>query len=575
MEECRLTFGCFQLNRANGVLLRAGEPIPVGQRGVRLLEALLQRRGEVLTRAELLDAGWPDTTVEEANLSVQIASLRKALGPAPGGGDWIVTIPRVGYRLIPDDAAQGRQAQTGLGKPGKIARRWWMLTAPGSGPRWITALAAVALIAIVGFVHLRSEAVDPRPAGWTNPTIAVLPFDVMTGNAELGYFGDGVSEDIISMLARFPDITVVSRNSSFRYKGQPIDIRQVGEELGASHVLEGSIRRDADRLRIVAQLIDTKSGNHVWAERFDRTGTDPWALQDEVTDRIVGTLVGNRGMIKRAEYRDAWGKDSANLLEYDYYLRSTDLMMARTPETHGLATAVWEEGLARFPDSSLLKVLGANLHLVRFMSDWTEAAEEEFRHAGALTREAMAQPNLPPMTRRNALHALAFVNLAEGNSEQGFVAAEAAIALSPYDATVYLTMAEIPIAIGRPRRALEWIDRAAGLLPERDPLQAVVLVYRAWALTADRQAEAALAVLADPRIAPLRAVAPLGRYVRVLNVICLMHLERVEDAREEMADLLRFDPEFSEARFRQRNLHFDPSLVEWAGTLLAAAGLPQ
>jgi adenylate cyclase len=397
----------------------------------------------------------------------------------------------------------------------------------------------------------------------------------MTGNPQLGDFGDGVSEDIISMLARFPDITVVSRNSSFRYKGQAVDIRRVGEELGASHVLEGSVRRDADRLRIVAQLIDTRTGNHVWAERFDRTGADPWALQDEVTGRIVGTLVGQRGMIKRAEYRDAWGKDSANLLEYDYFLRSADLVTGRTPESHKLATAVWNEGLARFPDSTLLKVQGAFLHLSRFINDWTDTPEEEFRRAGELAREAMAQPNLPPMTKRGAHYALAFVNLAERNAEQGLVEAEAAIALAPHDGIYHLGMAEIPIGIRRAARALEWIDKAAQLIPERDPMQALVPVYRAWALTADGQMEEALAELADPRVAPLLTVAPFGRYIRVLRAICLMDLGRIEEAREEVEDLLRFDPNFNDARFRQRNMHFDPPMVEWAAELLAAAGLPK
>jgi DNA-binding winged helix-turn-helix (wHTH) protein len=101
MEQHGLTFGPFRLNGASGILLRDGDPLPVGQRGVRLLQALLERRGEVLTKAQLLDAAWPDVAVEEANLSVQIALLRKALGPAPDGGDWIVTVPRVGYRLLP------------------------------------------------------------------------------------------------------------------------------------------------------------------------------------------------------------------------------------------------------------------------------------------------------------------------------------------------------------------------------------------------------------------------------------------------------------------------------------------
>ena len=126
------------------------------------------------------------------------------------------------------------------------------------------------------------------------PSVAVLSFDDLSAQRKFGYLGDGVAEDIITVLSRFPDLAVVARGSSFAYKGKSVDIRQVGRDLGVGYVLEGSVRKDGDKLRIVAQLIDTKSGEHVWAERFDRSGTDPWALQDEITRMIVSALTGRR-----------------------------------------------------------------------------------------------------------------------------------------------------------------------------------------------------------------------------------------------------------------------------------------
>ena len=125
------------------------------------------------------------------------------------------------------------------------------------------------------------------PAPSTVPSIAVLPFDDMSAEQKLGYLGDGVAEDIISMLARAPDLSVIARNSSFTYREKATDVRQVGKELGVDYVLEGSVRKEAGKVRIVAQLTDAKTGGHVWAERFDKTGTDPWALQDEVTAQIA------------------------------------------------------------------------------------------------------------------------------------------------------------------------------------------------------------------------------------------------------------------------------------------------
>ena len=142
----------------------------------------------------------------------------------------------------------------------------------------------------------------------TVPSIAVLAFDDLSANQKLGYLGDGVAEDIITALSRFPDLAVVARTSSFAYKGKAVDIRQVGNELGVDYVVEGSVRKNGDKIRIVSQLIDTKNGEHLWAERFDRTGTNPWALQDEVTGMIVSAITGETGALKQAAISASLGE---------------------------------------------------------------------------------------------------------------------------------------------------------------------------------------------------------------------------------------------------------------------------
>ena len=175
---------------------------------------------------------------------------------------------------------------------------------------WAAAIVAVVAMVVGGaaiwLIVLRPA--ELPTASLTVPSIAVLPFDNMGGDQTSTYFGDGVAEDIISMLARSPDVSVVARNSSFTYKGKATDVRQIGKELGVGYVLEGSVRKDADKVRIVAQLVDSRTGEHVWAERFDKTGTDPWALQDEVTGKIIGALAGERGQLKRAQYREVLGQ---------------------------------------------------------------------------------------------------------------------------------------------------------------------------------------------------------------------------------------------------------------------------
>ena len=147
-------------------------------------------------------------------------------------------------------------------------------------------------------------------AGAHFPAIAVLPFDDLSPDKSLGYLGDGVSEDIIGMLSRFTDLSVTARNSSFVYKGKPVDIRQVGRDLNVDYALEGSVRKEADQIRITAQLIDAKNGEHVWAEHYDKAGNDLSALQDEATEKIVRAITGDLGVIKKAEYHDAWAKDT-------------------------------------------------------------------------------------------------------------------------------------------------------------------------------------------------------------------------------------------------------------------------
>ena len=565
MERHRLTFGPFQLNSASGTLLRGGEPLAVGQRGIRLLEALLQRPGEVLTKAELLDAAWPDMAVEEANLSVQIASLRKALGPAPGGGEWIATIPRVGYRVLPEaSATDGTEAVGGDSRPPRPRFR---------GLQWAAALAAVAFAAVIGFAALRPAEVAPPVAASTNPSVAVLPFDDMSGNPELGYFGEGVSNDIIAMLARVPDLTVVARNSSFAYKGQTVDVRRIGAELGATHVLEGSVRKDADRVRIVAQLVDARTGKHVWAERFDRTGTDPWALQDEVTGRIVAALVGLGGTLTLQQYREAWGKDSADLQEYDYSLRSLARITQGTPEVLELNDAILKEGLSRFPDSSLLKAQSASTIVWRFARGWSDSANplEDIGRAGELVREALADPAASPMMRTSAHITLAYVNMVEGKFDQAVVEAEAAIALAPYDGRIAYYLAEIPVVAGRPSLALEWLERAAALYPEDDPRQPELASMKAYAVFRLSGPQAAFDILDGIR----GGDEVVLRTTYLMRAITLVMLGRADEAKAEIGKLRELDPTWTQEKHRKRFFHVDPVLLDATIQALAAAGLPE
>jgi adenylate cyclase len=255
---------------------------------------------------------------------------------------------------------------------------------------WARPLAAVVILAVAGAAagwYGLPRSPNARLPGAHVPSIAVLPFDDLSPDRSLSYLGDGVSEDIISMLSRFPDLSVVARNSSFVYKGKPVDVRQIGRDLDVGYALEGSVRKEADQIRIVAQLIDTQTGKHVWAERYDKSGTDPQALQDEVTGKIVDAIGADAGQIKRGQYHDAWGKDTADFGEYDYYLRGHDVFInATTREENDRAGRIWEEGLAKYPDSNLLKVKLGFYHFEAGWDFWSDDVQGEFRKSAELAK---------------------------------------------------------------------------------------------------------------------------------------------------------------------------------------------
>src|SRR5215510_10608049 len=249
----------------------------------------------------------------------------------------------------------------------------------------------------------RRETPPTQEVSSTVPAVAVLPFDDLSADQNLGYLGDGVAEDIITALSRFPDLVVVARGSSFAYKGKAVDMRQVGKDLGVGYLVEGSVRKEGDKLRIVSQLIDAKTGEHVWAERFDRSGIDPWTLQDEVTGMIVSAMTGETGALKQAQYRQAWGKETATLEEYDYYLRGHDHFIKYTKEGIERSGEIWREGLAKFLSSPLLKVKLGWHHMVRVMIFVSNDPPADVQQAGELARQVLANDeHLSPQVARLA-----------------------------------------------------------------------------------------------------------------------------------------------------------------------------
>jgi TolB-like protein/Flp pilus assembly protein TadD len=408
----------------------------------------------------------------------------------------------------------------------------------------------------------RQEAPSTQEVSSTVPAVAVLPFDDLSADQNLGYLGDGVAEDIITALSRFPDLVVVARGSSFAYKGKAVDMRQVGKELGVDYVVEGSVRKDGDKLRIVSQLIDTKNGEHVWAERFDRTGTNPWELQDEVTGMIVSAMTGETGALKQAQYRQTWGKGATTLEEYDYYLRGHDQYMRYTKEGIERSGEIWREGLAKFPSSTLLKAKLGWHHVMRVMIFASDDPPADIRKAGELARYVLANEHLSPQVARLANWLMSYVLVLEREFDGALAAADKTVAMAPNDTFMLSRLMMVLVQVGRPDQALQWADQAAA----RDPALGWCYNYgRGWAyLVLGRFGEAVDALTQTE-----------FNDAHLLLAIAYVRLSRMADARAEVVKMMKINPAITLQAWRLGHSFRDSAILDRCALDLAQAGLPE
>jgi adenylate cyclase len=236
------------------------------------------------------------------------------------------------------------------------------------------------------------------------PSIAVLPFSNMSGDPEQEYFADGIVEDITTALSRFKSLFVIARNSSFTYKGRAVDIKQAGRELGVRYLLEGSVRKSGERMRISGQLIDAASGAHLWAEKIDGALEDVFELQDEITSRVVGAIEPS---ITRAEITRAQVKSTVNLDAYDLCLRALAAHYSQTPSNFDKALLLLEEALRLDPSYAWVKALSAYIYCLKIGQGW--GAPEDEGKAMVLAREALSSGSDEPKTIAFAAHALAWL----------------------------------------------------------------------------------------------------------------------------------------------------------------------
>jgi TolB-like protein len=300
MVEGAISFGRFRLDLAGRELRRDQTVVRLGSRALDILCVLASAGGKVVSKDELMERVWAGVVVEEHNIQVHISALRRALAEDGDGESRIVTVPGRGYRFLgsPDPPAADNTA---------------------------------------------AEPSAPIPE---QPSLAVLPFLNLSGDPEQEYFADGMVEEITTALSRIRWLSVVARNSSFAYKGQQVDVKRVGRELGVRYVLEGSVRRSRARVRIAAQLIDAGTGAHLWADHFDGLLENIFELQCKVAASVAGVI---EPALQAAETARSTARPTTNLTAYDLYLRAHALYLSsarKIPKALGL----FEQAIARDAD---------------------------------------------------------------------------------------------------------------------------------------------------------------------------------------------------------------------------------
>jgi adenylate cyclase len=421
-------FEGFRLDRQGDGLSRRNErgafvPIPIGLRALDVLSVLVERSGDLVSKDEIMAAVWGRTVVENANLTVQISALRRVLDEGRTEGSCIQTVAARGYRFV----------------------------------------APVTRVESASRDQARVFASAPPLSIADKPSVAVLAFTNMSGSPEQEFVADGITEDIITALSRCPWLLVIGRNSSFAYKGRAIDLKQVGHELGARYVLEGSVQSAGDRLRITAQLVEAETGVHIWANRYDRDFADIFAVQDEITESVTVAIAP---AVAEAELRRAMRKPTENIDAWSAFQRGLWHLHKFNPDDNARAQTLFQQAIDLDPTFAAAYCGLAWGHTQAATVLQTRNLAEAQNSAEALARRAIA---LDPAGAEGH-STLGFVLWLRGDSDGAVAEARQALAISPNLAFAHAVLGAALIFSGQPRDGIVAFQTAIRLDPHQSML---------------------------------------------------------------------------------------------------------
>jgi adenylate cyclase len=396
------------------------------------------------------------------------------------------------------------------------------------------------------------------------PSIAVLPFDNISGDPEQEYFSDGITEEIITALSKIPKMLVIARNSTFTYKGKPVKVQQVGDELGVRYVLEGSVRKAGNRVRITAQLVDADTGHHLWAERYERDLKDIFALQDEITYKILTAL---QVTLTEGEQVRVWATRTDKLDAFLKYLQARRYAGLFTKDGNVFARQIAQEAINLDEKYSDPYVLVAWSHWFDARFGWTESPPESFKQAYLTTQKAQALDDSNP-----GVHILlGGLHLYQRQYEKAIAKGQRALALGPNDAEIHAIMAHILRFAGRFEEAIVLIQRALRLQPS----------YTSWYLGelamcyyyVGRHEEAIRLAEEFFNLADSRGEKFISYWYYAIVAMNYIRLGRDHEARAAAAEIIRLFPEYSLEWDRQFSVYKDLEHLERQHEDLRKAGL--
>jgi TolB-like protein len=469
-----------------------------------LLAYLIENRDRVISKEELMDSVWEGRIVSDATLNTRINMARKALGDSGKEQTVIRTIPRRGFRFVAEIARGGA----------------------------------------------------PLP---NKPSIAILAFDNISGDPDQEYFSDGVTEDIITALSHIRQFRVTARNSSFTYKGQSVDVRNVARELGVRYVLEGSVRKSNRRVRVTAQLIDGESGNHLWAERYDRELEDIFTVQDEITHTIVAAL---QPEITRSEIERALQKPPESLDAWDLYQRGLWHLYRNNKEDIAAARQMFEQAVDAESDfiGSYVGIVECDIHDLTF-----GYADRDPRDTFAPARKAI---EIDPQNAA-AHKSLGMAHFVNRDHPSAITELKLAIQLNPNDAHFYPYLGFAQSFSGLAEEALANFSMALKLSP-RDPRLGWFQNGMGVSFLHLQRHEECIEWVRKALKFP-----DGGWPIRSYLISALAHLGRMDECKQELAELLAIRPDCTISGLQQSRLTTCQAYSDHYAEGLRKAGLPE